>query len=117
MLSGSPRLLTHQRLLRTRLSTRVAIFAGSLHAGGRIDHSGRDAWKTEPVRAFRFLDRLLRASLGHVAVEKIAVSKPSPKSEPGRLTSFSERTYLAGRHFANDGSQPYPQAWPFFVQK
>jgi hypothetical protein len=32
----------------------VAIFAGSLDAGRRIDHSGRDAWKPQPVQRSDF---------------------------------------------------------------
>jgi hypothetical protein len=32
----------------------VAIFAGPFHACGRIDHSGRDAWKTEAVELSDF---------------------------------------------------------------
>lgn len=32
----------------------VAIFAGSIRASRRIDHSGRDAWKTQPVQLSDF---------------------------------------------------------------
>ena len=33
---------------------KVAIFTGSLHAGRRIDHASRDAWKAQPVELSHF---------------------------------------------------------------
>ena len=54
----------------------VAIFAGSLYACRRFDHSSRDAWKTQPVELSDFRIVCCAHRSVPIAVERVATQYP-----------------------------------------